>query len=66
MKMYARVWKKRNDTRESIGMKENRCLVGFLLVNSSWGAVFPIRRMGIAARPMSATRYWLSLGSVPI
>ena len=57
MKMYARVWKNRKDTRENIGMKEKRCLVGFLLVSLSWGAVFPMRRMGMAARPMSATMY---------
>ena len=57
MKMYARVWKKRKDTKENIGMKEKRCLVGFLLVSLSWGAVLPMRRMGMAARPTSATKY---------
>ena len=38
-------------------MKENKCLVGFLLVSLSFGAVLPMRRMGMAARPMSATKY---------
>ena len=38
-------------------MKENRCLVGFLLVSFSCGAVLQMRRMGMAARPMSATMY---------
>ena len=38
-------------------MKENNCLVGFLLVSFSWGAVLPMRRMGMAAKPMSATKY---------
>ena len=41
-------------------------LVGFLLTSCVCGAVFPIIRIGTAARPISTTRYWLSLGSVPI
>jgi hypothetical protein len=41
-------------------------LVGFRLTSLWCGAVLPIMRMGTAARPISTTRYWLSLGSVPI
>ena len=66
LKKVNSTWKKRNETRESMGMNEKRCRVGLRLVSVSCGAVLPISRMGMAASPMSATRYWLSLGSVPI
>ena len=51
---------------EKSGMKESRCLLGFCLTRVWCGPQLPIMMMGTAARPISTTRYWLSLGSVPI
>ena len=47
-------------------MKDNKCRGGFRFTKMSCGPQLPIINEGSAPSPISTTKYWLSLGSVPI
>ena len=47
-------------------MKDNKCRGGFRFTKVSCGPQLPIINEGSAPSPISTTKYWLSLGSVPI
>ena len=51
---------------EKICIKDNKCRGGFRFTKMSCGPQLPIIREGSAPSPISTTKYWLSLGSVPI